>query len=83
MNGTGFRGGLYSSSYEDDGSWGRWSGGYHRYGLWVFLFVERGISDAVGVIDVSVRGGTSGVVGRHVGFTVGVVLWLFGSLLIL
>ena len=42
----------------------------------VFLFSEGGIGDSVWVVDVGMRGGSSGVVGRHV-----LVVWLVGVLL--
>ena len=63
--------GLCCSVFKSDWSWGWWSRGEHGYWLGFFLFVERGISDAVGVVDVRVGGGSSGVVGRHVVSVVG------------
>ena len=40
----------------------------------VFVFVERGVGDAMGVVNVGVRGGSSGIIGRHV-----LMMWLVGG----
>ena len=62
---AGFGRGLGCFAFKSDWPWGRWSGGYHWCWLGVFFFPERGIGDAVGVVDVGMGGGSSGIVRGH------------------
>ena len=49
----------------------------------IFFFPEGGVGYAMGVVNVRVRGGSSGIVGRHVGGVVVGVSEQFGSSFIL